>query len=77
MSKYYQSLESEKYYTTSLLTDQMISRMKTRQMFKDCIVNCFLVILASVAAFYAIKTMPVWLPTVETWFHQATNYRYA
>ena len=77
MSRHYHTLESEKYYTGSLLTDHQLSRMKMRQTFKDCIVNCTLVIITAAAAFYAIKTMPFWLPEVQAWFHQITNYKYA
>lgn len=77
MSKTYQTLDSEKYFTAALLADKKLARMQANHTIKNMFVNCTIVILASVAAFYAIKTMPMWLPTFEATFHQITNYKFA
>jgi tRNA threonylcarbamoyladenosine modification (KEOPS) complex Cgi121 subunit len=77
MSKIYHTLDSEKYFTATLLADKKLARMQANKTIKTMFVNCMIVIATSVAAFYAIKTMPMWLPTFESAFHQFTNYKYA
>lgn len=77
MPRVYQSLESEKYLLESLKQDKRLHRQRVRKSASQAITNMIIIVLASVAAFYAIKTMPAWLPVVETTFHQWTNYKYA
>ncbi|QEG22989.1 hypothetical protein [Mariniblastus fucicola] len=76
MSKFYHSLESEKYFLSSLQSDQQIARQKARASAEQAITNLIIIVLAVAAGFYAIKSMPVWLPVVESSFHKITNYRY-
>lgn len=77
MARKYHTLDSEKYFTAALLADKKLSRMQANESIKTVLVNSFIAIAFGVACFYAIKTMPMWLPTVETWFHQMTSYKYA
>ncbi|MEM9413739.1 MAG: hypothetical protein AAGA30_21705 [Planctomycetota bacterium] len=76
MSQHYHSLESEKYFTAALLSDQKRTQRRTRSVFGKYIANASIIILACLAAYIAIKTMPAWLPHAEALFHQLTNYRY-
>lgn len=76
MKTKYHSLDSEKYMMQSLLNDQKNARRRARASFGAAIWNTTIIALAAVAGFYAIKTMPDWLPTVQTTFHEVTSYRY-
>ena len=77
MPKTYLSLDSEKYFTQSLLNDKKLARKQANKSIMTTFFNSVLLIVFAVAAIYAIKTMPEWLPTAEAWFHSATNYKYA
>lgn len=76
MTKVYQSLVSEKYLLESLKHDQQLARQHARETASQAITNMIIIVLAAAAGFYAVKTMPMWLPIVETTFHQWTNYKY-
>ena len=76
MPRTYLSLDSEKYFTQSLLNDQKMARKQANKSIMSTFFNLVIVALFAVAAIYAIKTMPEWLPTAQAWFHQTTNYKY-
>ncbi len=77
MATNHHKLDSEKYFTATLLADKKLARLQANETIKKLFVDCTIVILATLAGFYAIKTMPVWLPAAQTWFHQLTSYKYA
>jgi len=76
MPQKYHALESEKYMLKSLQHDHRAARIQARANIRATVWNTFIVGLAAVAGFMAVKTMPDWLPTVQTAFHEFTNYRY-
>lgn len=76
MKNQHHQLESEKYMMTSLLNDKKAARKQARANIGNAMWNTFIVALAAVAGFYAVQTMPEWLPTVQTTFHEFTSYRY-
>jgi len=76
MNKQYHSLESEKYMLASIRQDKREARRQARASIGNAIFNTFLMFLAAFAGFLAVKTMPDWLPVVQTQFHELTNYRY-
>lgn len=76
MTKIYHSLESEKYLLASLKADKKTARMQARENVRTAVTNMMIIVLSAAVGFYAIKTMPDWLPVVQNAFHQFTNYKY-
>lgn len=76
MTKIYHSLESEKYLLASLRDDKKTARMQARESIRTAVTNMMIVVVSVAVGFYAIKTMPEWLPVVQNAFHQFTNYKY-
>lgn len=76
MKNQHHALESEKYMLEALRDDHYAARQQARANIGTAIWNFCIVAVAAVAGFYAVKTMPEWLPTVQTAFHEFTNYRY-
>jgi sulfite exporter TauE/SafE len=76
MPKVYQSLESEKYLLEALKKDKNFARQQARKSASQAFTNILIIALAVAAGYFAIKSMPAWLPVVETTFHQWTNYKY-
>jgi len=76
MSNHHQSLQSEKYLLATLRDDKQLARQQARASIQNTFWNVCLVAISAAAGFYAVKTMPIWMPFVESSFHQLTNYRY-
>jgi len=76
MTKIYHSLESEKYLLDSLRKDKKSARMQARESLRTGITNMMILVVSAAVGFYAIKTMPEWLPVAQNTFHEFTNYKY-
>lgn len=76
MSKHTHILKSEQYLLSSLEQDHKIARQIARENIRTAFWNTCIVALAAVAGYYAVVTMPEWLPIAEKGFHEFTNYRY-
>jgi hypothetical protein len=74
--KHYQTLQSEKLFTSNLVSDRKLALRQARKSIGEAFVNCLLAISVGVSMYIAISLMPHWLPAVQTWFHEMTNYRY-
>ena len=67
------TLTSEKYFANQLRHNLRQQRnASATQLFA----NMLIITIAAFVCYVAIKTMPAWLPTAETTFHQMTNYQY-
>ncbi len=79
--KTFQKLDSEKYFTSSHFTQSLASDHKSSKMKKlaslwSSFVTLVLFLSACVLAYMAFVTAPHWIPVLETWFHETTNYRH-
>ncbi len=72
----YQTLDSEKYFTQSLVADHKASRKTQMAKLGNAIVNLALFASLCLTLYIAYCLMPHWLPVVETWFHEMTRYQY-
>ncbi len=76
MSQFHKTLESAKYLVGSVHDQKYMARKQARANASQAFTNLIIIGLAALAGYYAIVTMPAWLPTAESSFHQVTNYQY-
>ena len=76
MSQFHKTLESAKYLTGSIHDQKYMARKQARENISQAATNMIIIGLAALAGYYAIITMPAWLPSAESTFHQVTNYNY-
>jgi len=70
------TLDSEKYFTQSLVADHKVNRRKQMANLGNTISSLFLFASLCLSLYIAYSLMPHWSPAVETWFHEMTRYQY-